>query len=135
MVRKKKDVTDAELAVMEQLWLTGGATIRTLTDEIYPSGGDSEYATVKKLLARLSEKKFVRRDESQHAHRYEPAVSKEDLIGRRLQDLADTLCDGSKTPLLMHLLSNEKLPAKDRKQLQQLVDKLSANNKRKRGSK
>ena len=120
---------------MEQLWLIGGATIRKLTDKIYPTGADSEYATVKKLLARLSEKKFVRRDESEHAHRYEPAVSREELIGRRLQDLADTLCDGSKTPLLMHLLNNEQLPARDRKQLQQLVDKLSVSTKRKRGSK
>ena len=64
MTRKKKDVTDAELALLQVLWESGGLTIRDLTDAVYPEGGESDYATVKKLLARLESKGFVHRDRS-----------------------------------------------------------------------
>jgi hypothetical protein len=59
MGRKPRDVTDAELAILQVLWDRGSATIRALTDARYPPGGPSDYATVKKLLARLESKGIV----------------------------------------------------------------------------
>ena len=44
------DVTDAELAVLQALWERGTATIRQLTDALYPGGGPAQYGTVQKLL-------------------------------------------------------------------------------------
>ena len=53
MARTPQDVTDAELAVLQILWDGGAATIRQLTDVLYPGGGTAQYATVQKLLERL----------------------------------------------------------------------------------
>ena len=39
MARTAQDVTDAELAVLQVLWDEGPATIRRLTDVLYPAGG------------------------------------------------------------------------------------------------
>ena len=47
------DVTDAELAVLQTLWEQGEATIRQLTDVLYPEGKAAHYGTVQKLLERL----------------------------------------------------------------------------------
>ena len=38
MARKPQDVTDAELGVLSALWDGGPATIRKLTDRLYPAG-------------------------------------------------------------------------------------------------
>ena len=35
MVRKPQDVTDAELAILRQLWEASPATIRQITDALY----------------------------------------------------------------------------------------------------
>ena len=53
MAQHFQDVTDAELAVLQALWELRAATIRQLTDQLYPRGNVSHYATVQKLLERL----------------------------------------------------------------------------------
>ena len=67
MARRPQDVTDAEREVLRALWEQGPATIRALADELYPGGSTSEYATVQKLLERLSDKGHVsRRADGRH---------------------------------------------------------------------
>src|SRR5436309_2990567 len=104
MPRTPQDVTDAELALMRRLWDGGPATIRQLADEQYPGGGASQYATVQKLLERLEGKSYVDRDRRSNVHVFSPAVARDALIGRRLQSIAEKLCDGSLAPLLTHLV-------------------------------
>jgi BlaI family penicillinase repressor len=50
------------------------------------------------------------------------ALGKEELIGRRLQDVAEKLCGGSLTPLLTHLVRTRRLSAKERRELHDLID-------------
>src|SRR5437867_1481554 len=104
MPRKPQDVTDAELAVLQLLWDRGTATVRDITDTLYPSGPASDVATVQKLLHRLEQKACVRRDRDRWPHLFEAAMRREELIDRRLQNTADSLCDGSLEPLLTHLV-------------------------------
>jgi predicted transcriptional regulator len=80
-----------------------------ISDEIYPEGGPSRYATVQKLLERLEGKGSVARDRTESVHRFSAAIGRADLIGSRLRAVAETLCDGSLTPLLSHLVRAEKL--------------------------
>ena len=124
MPRTPQDVTDAELALMRQLWNVGSATIRQLTDGLYPGGSTSQYATVQKLLERLEVKGYVRRDRRSNVHVFEPAVGRDDLIGRRLHTIAEKLCDGSMTPLLTQLVRANKLLPADRESLRDLIKEL-----------
>jgi predicted transcriptional regulator len=77
---------------------------------------------VQKLLDRLAEKGHVRRDRSGSAHVFSAAVGREELIGRRLQDVAEKLCGGSLTPLLTHLVKTRKLSDQERQELRDLID-------------
>ena len=104
MKRQRPDVTDAELAVLQALWDEEPATIRTLTDQLYPDGGAAHYATVQKLLERLEGKGYVSRLRSRVPHRFRTKVDREGLIGKRLRDVADALCAGSMASLLSSLL-------------------------------
>ncbi len=134
MARTPQDVTDAELAVMQVLWDDGAATIRRLTDVLYPGGGAAQYGTVQKLLDRLEAKGFVRRDRTAAAHTFASAIARDDLIGRRLQDMAEKLCGGSLTPLLTHLVRNKGLTPRERQELRDLIEDLDQRGKGKKGT-
>ena len=121
MARPKTDVTDAELAVLKELWAQGPSTIRELTDRLYPGGTTSHYATVQKLLDRLEGKSCVKRRSRGRAHEYRAAIQVEDLIDHTLRGAAARLCDGSLTPLLTHLASTSRLNADEVDELRRLV--------------
>lgn len=104
MARTPKDITDAELAVLQALWDRGTASIRELVERIYPGGGSSEYGTVQKLCERLLAKGSVARDRRRRPHRFRAVLDRKELIGRRLETMADKLCAGSYVPLLSHLV-------------------------------
>jgi predicted transcriptional regulator len=119
-----EDVTRTELAVMQVLWQAGQATRRQVVDALYPGGGESHYATVQKLLERLEGKEFVRHRRDGNVLVFSAAVDRETLIGRRLRDVADKLCDGSVTPLLTHLVRSQGLTPGEIEDLQSLLDQL-----------
>lgn len=123
MVHKPYDVTEAEQTVLEALWSKGTATIRQLTDELYPDGTASNFSSVQKLLERLEGKGFVARARNGSAYLFRPLVDRRELIGRRLSAVAESLCDGSLTPLLQHLVEAHELTPRDRESLHLLIEK------------
>jgi predicted transcriptional regulator len=130
MARTPQDVTDAELAVLQVLWERGQATRRQITDTLYPRGGPAHYTTVQKLLERLQAKGIVTRDRGGPVLTFAAAVGREELISRRLLDVAEKLCGGSLTPLLMNLVRAKPLSARELRELQDLINELSRQAKR-----
>ncbi len=130
MPRTPQDVTDKELEILQVLWERGEATIRQITDVVYPQGDTAQYATVQKLLERLEAKGFVRRKKTPPANLYSAAIGRDELIGRGLQDMAAKLCGGSLTPLLTHLVRQRRLSAQERRELRDLIDELDDKPKR-----
>jgi len=117
-------VTDAELTVMKALWARGPSTIRELTDDLYPGGGPSHYATVQKLLERLEAKGCVARDRRTFAHTFRAQIERADVIDQQLAEVAEKLCEGSLTPLLTPLVGSVKLSRDQVSELRKLVDRL-----------
>jgi BlaI family transcriptional regulator, penicillinase repressor len=122
MGRPAQDITESELAVLRVLWDRGTATIRQLTDVLYPQGEAAQYATIQKLLDRMEVKGYVRRDRTLYVHVFAAVLDRDELIGRRLRSLAEMLCDGSLTPLLTHLARANNLTDQDRLALRAIVD-------------
>ena len=124
MSERPPDVTDAELAVLQTLWERGTATIRQITDVLYPEGTTALYGTVQKLLERLEGKECVRRDRDTWPHQFSAAIDRETLIGWRLRATAEKLCGGSMAPLLLHLLRTEQFNPAERQELRSFLDHL-----------
>jgi predicted transcriptional regulator len=122
MGRPAQDITESELSVLRVVWDRGSATIRQLTDVLYPQGGTAQYATVQKLLDRMEAKGYVQRDRSLYVHVFTAVLDRDELIGRRLRSLAEMLCDGSLTPLLTHLARAKDLTDNDRLALRAIID-------------
>jgi predicted transcriptional regulator len=117
-------VTDAELAVLELLWERGPATRRQIAEVLYPDGPPAHYTTVQKLLERLEAKGHVTRSRGEGALTFSAAIDRERLISRRLLEVADKLCGGSLTPLLMNLARAKPLTAAELDELQKLLKEL-----------
>jgi len=130
MARPPKDVTDAEVSILQFLWDRGKATVREIAEALYSGRSASQQATVQKLLERLEGKECVTRSRETWPHTFEPAIQRSDLIGRQLQQTADKLAGGSLQPLLTHLVSAGGLTADDRKALRNLLDDLNKENQR-----
>jgi len=130
MPRTPQDVTDTELAILQALWDSQPSTIRQLTDILYPRGGAAHYATVQKLLDRLEAKGCIVRHRETTPHLFEAAVGRDELIGRKLEDVAAKLCGGSLTPLLTHLVRARRLSVRDRHALRHLIDELDTKQSR-----
>jgi predicted transcriptional regulator len=122
--RESYDLPDAELAVLSILWDRGPATIRQLAEELYPAGNEAHYATVQKLLDRLEAKGCVSRDRSSWAHVFTASVERDEIIGRKLQAVAEKLCGGSLSPLVTNLVRSKRLTPKERREIRKLMEEL-----------
>ena len=125
MARTPQDVTGMELAVLQILWESGPATRRQITDVLYPDGGPAHFTTVQKLLERLEKKGYVARNASDGPITFTATLDREQLISRRLLDVADKLCGGSLTPLLMNLVRAKPLKPRELQELQDLLHELN----------
>ena len=124
MGNSPKDVTAAELAILEKLWEHETAAVKELSQWLYGASTPSDIATVQKLLVRLEKKGWVVRDRDTWPHSFRAAMDREELISHRLQSTADELCDGTLNTLLTHLVKSKDFNTRERKRLRKLLDDL-----------
>ncbi|GAB4160360.1 MAG: penicillinase repressor BlaI [Planctomycetaceae bacterium] len=118
-----KEVTDAELAVMNVLWDSGEATVREIAEILYGTGSASEIGTVHSLLRRLSNKKLVRCSRRTHPHRFSAKVTREDLAGREVKAIAEKISPGSVAPLILHLLDSDGISREEADEIREMLKK------------
>jgi BlaI family penicillinase repressor len=124
MPQKPRDVTDAELAVLQVLWDSGQCTVRQLVERLYQDWTASSNATVQKLLERLEAKDCVDRDRTVWPYQFRATIQRDDLIVHELQSTADKLCEGEFQPLLTSLVKARGLSAQERRSLRKLLDEM-----------
>ena len=109
MTRPPEDVPESELAVLQVLWQRGEATRRHLVEALYPRGEPADFTTVQKLLERLEKRGLVRRGGTDRQRTYTATRSRDELLSRRLEDLAERLGGGSLMPLVLNLVKTRPL--------------------------
>lgn len=124
MDARPSPISEAELEVLKALWDLGPSTVRAVNEALQGRDRRWAYTTVLTLLQRLEAKGYARSDKARPAHVFAAAVSREQLLGRQLRDLADRLCDGAASPLLLALAEGGRLSAKDVRELRRLLDRL-----------
>ena len=115
-------LSDSEREVLRVLWDRGQGTVREVKEVLAGRGRRWAYTTVATLLQRLVAKQYVASDPSAVPHVYSAAVSREELLGRRLQDAADELCDGRAAPLVLALVQGGRFSAEELARLRRLLD-------------
>jgi BlaI family penicillinase repressor len=122
MSKPAPHVTEAEFAVLAALWDAEDRSARELTERLYPTCTAADVATVQKLVQRLENKGLVLRDRSQRVHRFRAAIPRKQFAGQQLSQLAEKLSGGSLTPLLVHLVENNRLSRRELDELRALLE-------------
>lgn len=88
-----------ELAVLEELWTQGALDAKTMQRGVGERRGIS-LNTVQSTLERLFRKGLLMREKVSHAFLYTPAVQREELMGKLIGEVVETLSDGRPEPML-----------------------------------
>ena len=113
--------TDAQLEILTVVWSLGPSTVRDV-HEVINRRKPTQYSTVLKFMQIMTEKGLVRRDDTERAHVFEPAQSKEATQQQLAGDLLERAFNGSARSLMMGALSAKKASKKELAELRKLLD-------------
>lgn len=116
--------TESELGILNVLWERGPSTVRDVHEMLYREEG-AGYTTALKLLQIMHAKGLVLRDDSERAHVFRPAISKERNQRRFLGDLVQRVFDGSPSQLVLQALGGRpKATVGEMEEIRALLDKM-----------
>ena len=116
-----EQLTERELEVMHIFWSHGELTAQAARDQLECDGRALTYTTVATLCKILWEKDFLERIGDARPFSFKAAKSFDEVSGHFVTDLVRKVFQGSREQLLLHIVGNQKLTAKKRKMLEQLL--------------
>ncbi len=116
-----EQLTERELEVMHIFWGNGELTAQAARDQMEREGRSLTYTTVATLCKILWEKGFLERIGESRPFTFKATKSFEEVSGHFVSDLVRRVFQGSREQLLLHIIGNQKLNAKKRKMLEQLL--------------
>ena len=130
----RTNMSEAEREVLKVLWDDGPLAVRDALARLTERGLEWTRSTVITLLQRLERKGYVVSDKSQHAFIFRAAVSREQEMHSRMQDLAGELCGGDAVPLVLAFAERHRFSAEELARFREMIDALEAK-RGKRGTK
>jgi BlaI family transcriptional regulator, penicillinase repressor len=126
-----KELTERELEIMQVFWRRGELSVADVKDDLAASGFELAYTTVATLVRILADKGFVEQINEQRPFIFRPAKSYEEVSGKLLTDLVERVFQGSREQLLVRLMEQKKLSARERAALEVVIKRQSAGQERK----
>src|SRR6476660_2124269 len=120
---KSGTLTGQELEIMKVIWPRAQATVREVYDELR-ARRTIAYTTVQTMMNVLETKGHLARQSGERAHVYTPVRPQHTVVRSMVREFVDRVFDGSARPLLVHLLKDKGLSARDRRDLQHIIDRL-----------
>jgi predicted transcriptional regulator len=114
--------TEAELAILRELWALGSATVRQVHEALASRGSSVGYTTVLKLLQIMTEKGLVRCDRATRTHVFRPAVEQSQTQRQLVADLLRRAFDNSARQLVVQALSAKKVSKAELGEIRRLID-------------
>jgi predicted transcriptional regulator len=119
-----KELTDRELDLMHVFWRVPEATAQEARDALAAAGLDLAYTTVATLVRILAEKGFLTATNAERPFRYRATRPYEEVSGRLLDDLVAKVFHGSRKQLLLRLVDDRPLGARERAVLEKILEDL-----------
>lgn len=112
---------DAELEVMQALWRQEEYPASSAEVMAALPGKRWQTATLIKLLSRLEERGFVRREKQGRSNRYTPLVARGDYLAQESRDFFQRLHGGSLPSLVAALMDSPALSQRERRELEEIL--------------
>jgi predicted transcriptional regulator len=121
MRRKSETLTTQELEIMKLIWPRGQATVRDIYDTLR-NQRTVAYTTVQTMMNILEQKGHLKKEPGDKAQVYVPTRPQHLVVRAMVTEFVTRVFDGSTRPLLVHLLRERGLTARERRELQRLLD-------------
>ena len=122
-MKKKPNLSKLELQVMRPFWAKGKLTIRQAAEELAAQANDPGYSTVQTIAGRLEAKGALKKTTKVgNAWMFKAAVERNRIVTRMVDELV-TLLDGASSPIISHLLNNEKISQEELDEIRQMIAK------------
>jgi BlaI family transcriptional regulator, penicillinase repressor len=118
--RKSETLTEAELRLMEVLWLKGSATVQQVLDALSTKPALA-YNSVLTTIRVLENKGYVEHIKDGRAHIYKPLLERREVSRSEIRHLAGRFFKDSHELLVLNILEDRGLEAKELKRLRELL--------------
>ena len=120
MLARKPVLTAQELEIMKVVWRAGAATVRDVYETLLEHRKIA-YTTVMTMMNILETKGYLKKEKNNRAYRYRPARPERAVVGSMVREFVNRVFDGASRPLLVHLVEDAKLTAREREELLRLI--------------
>jgi predicted transcriptional regulator len=118
--RKSETLTEAELRLMDVLWQKGAASVQQVLDALTQKP-PLAYNSVLTTIRILENKGYVEHVKEGRAHIYRPMVEREQATRSEIRHLVNRFFSNSHELLVLNILEDRGLEAKELKRLRQLL--------------
>jgi BlaI family transcriptional regulator, penicillinase repressor len=115
------ELTQRELEVMHVFWRQGQLSASEAREHLAAQGIDRAYVTVANLVRILLEKGFLEQINRERPFEYRPARQFQDVSRSLVKELVQRVFHGSREELLVQVLGQKKLTAKERAAIEQIL--------------
>lgn len=122
MPPKRTRPTDAELEILTVLWSRGPSTVREVYETLRRKRRNAQYSTVLKFMQIMAQKGLLLRDDSDRAHVYEPAHTREWMQQQLAGDILQRGFEWSMKNFMIGALSARKASKEEIAELRKLLD-------------
>jgi BlaI family penicillinase repressor len=119
---RSSTLTEQELEIMKVIWTRERTTVRDVYEALRERRKIA-YTTVMTMMNILEQKNYLKKSQEDRAYVYRPAKPKNKVIKGMVREFLERVFNGSAEPLLVHIIEDQKLSAKDVEELSRMVRK------------
>jgi BlaI family transcriptional regulator, penicillinase repressor len=114
-------LTEAELRIMQVLWDKGSATVQQVLEAL-PNKKPLAYNSVLTIVRILEKKGYVCHEKDGRAHIFVPLMNQKEATQSEIKNLLSRFFQDSRELLVLNILEDESIDAKELDRLRQLLD-------------
>src|SRR4026207_2264360 len=123
MRKPSNTLTPQELSIMKVVWRLETPTVRAVYEALRKTRPIA-YTTVMTMMNVLEDKKYLEKESNGRAHAYTPTKPRHPAGRATARDVGDRVFDGASGSLLLHLAKDSRLPERQRKAVQRIIEEM-----------
>ena len=123
--RQSETLTEAELRIMNVLWLKGSGTVQLILDSL-PQRPALAYNSVLTTIRVLERKGYVKHSKDGRAHVYAPLVGREEATRSEIRHLLGRFFKNSHEQLVLNILEDRGVEPEDLARLREMLERSGA---------
>jgi BlaI family transcriptional regulator, penicillinase repressor len=123
--RQSETLTEAELRIMNVLWLKGSGTVQLILDSL-PKKPALAYNSVLTTIRVLERKGYVKHSKEGRAHVYAPLVGRKEATRSEIRHLVGRFFRNSHEQLVLNILEDRGMEAEELDRLREMLERSGA---------